>query len=87
MYRRHLAERPLPPESTHRRRRSGRDSPFPTLMSPLSDPFIEQDTRVPTPAQGGRNTIRLVPESSRKSDLTSIRACTLLTGCAVASRV
>ncbi|CAD0095929.1 unnamed protein product, partial [Aureobasidium mustum] len=69
MYRRHLAERPLPPEPTRRRRRSGRGSPFPTLISPLSDPFIEQDTRVPAPAQGGRNTIRLVPESSRKSDL------------------
>ncbi|KAG9799145.1 hypothetical protein KCU77_g151, partial [Aureobasidium melanogenum] len=63
MYRRHLAERPLPPEPAHRRRRSGRGSPFPTLISPLSDPFIEQDTRLP--AQHGRNTIRLVPESSR----------------------
>lgn len=64
MYRRHLAERPLPPEPA-RRRRSGRSSPFPTLISPLSDPFLEQDSRLPT--QNGRNTIRLVPESSRKS--------------------
>ncbi|KAH0384080.1 hypothetical protein KCU92_g4768, partial [Aureobasidium melanogenum] len=65
MYRRHLAERPLPPEPAHRRRRSGRGSPFPTLISPLSDAFIEQDTRLP--AQNGRNTIRLVPESSLAS--------------------
>ncbi|KAH0365914.1 hypothetical protein KCU65_g5713, partial [Aureobasidium melanogenum] len=66
LYRRHLAERPLPPEPAHRRRRSGRSSPFPTLISPLSDPFIEQDTRLPP--QNGRNTIRLVPESSREFD-------------------
>ncbi|KAH0170404.1 hypothetical protein KCU67_g2656, partial [Aureobasidium melanogenum] len=65
MYRRHLAEHPLPPEPAHRRRRSGRDSPLPALISPLSDPFIEQDTRLP--AQNGRNTIRLVPESSLAS--------------------
>lgn len=67
LYRRHIAERPLPPEPVHRRRRSGRGSPFPTLISPLSDPFIEQDARLPT--QNGRNTIRLVPESSRELDL------------------
>lgn len=85
LYRRHLAERPLPPEPVHRRRRSGRGSPFPTLISPLSDPFIEQDTRVPT--QNGRNTIRLVPESSREFDLLVARQCTLLTRYQVASRV
>ncbi|KAG9528145.1 hypothetical protein KCU93_g4561, partial [Aureobasidium melanogenum] len=70
MYRRHLAERPLPPEPAHRRRRSGRGSPFPTLISPLSDPFIEQDTRLP--AQNGRNTIRLVPESSLRAIIKAI---------------
>lgn len=84
MYRRHLAERPLPPEPA-RRRRSGRSSPFPTLISPLSDPFVEQDARLPT--QNGRNTIRLVPESSRKSDPVLICVCTLLTEHQVASRV
>ncbi|KAG9711310.1 hypothetical protein KCU69_g77, partial [Aureobasidium melanogenum] len=85
MYRRHLAERPLPPEPAHRRRRSGRGSPFPTLISPLSNPFIEQDTRLP--AQNGRNTIRLVPESSRKFDPFIVRVYTLLTTYQVASRI
>ncbi|KAK5999420.1 hypothetical protein QM012_005545 [Aureobasidium pullulans] len=66
VYRRHLAERPLPPEPA-RRRHTGRSSPFPTLISPLSDPFLEQDSRLP--AQNVRGTIRLIPESSLASRL------------------
>jgi hypothetical protein len=49
-----------------------RDSPFPTLISPLSDQFIQghhvvNGTERLGPYDGGR-TLRLVPESSGMSN-------------------
>jgi hypothetical protein len=69
-YRQLLATRPLPPTPMASPPR--RDSPFPTLISPLSDPFIQRhqtvnDTERLGPYNGGR-TLRLVPESSGMPD-------------------
>jgi hypothetical protein len=70
-YRQFLATRPLPPPPVASPPRRG--SPFPTLISPLSDPFIQSDDMVTNSqrlsAHEGGRTLRLVPESSGKLDL------------------
>jgi hypothetical protein len=69
-YRQLLATRPLPPPSVASPPRRG--SPFPTLISPLSDPFIQREDMVNNgqrlSAHEGGRTLRLVPESSGKLD-------------------
>jgi hypothetical protein len=77
-YRQLLATRPLPPPPVASPPRRG--SPFPTLISPLSDPFIQRNDMVNSSqrlsAQEGGRTLRLVPESSGKSDPIYTHVCT-----------
>ena len=87
-YRQLLATRPLPPlpvASPPRRRAA-----FPTLLSPLSDPFIERGVAPDHAGFAGgeaRRTIRLVPASSGMLCPESFHGRTLLTTCAVISRI
>lgn len=87
-YRQFLATRPLPPPpvASPPRRRAA----FPTLLSPLSDPFINRDANAgdagPT-AGDGRQTIRVVPASSGEPCPVLTCDSTLLTNCTVISRV
>jgi hypothetical protein len=77
-YRQLLATRPLPPPPIASPPRRG--SPFPTLISPLSDPFIQRNDIVANSqrlsAHEGGRTLRLVPESSGKSDPIYTHVCT-----------
>jgi hypothetical protein len=69
-YRQLLATRPLPPPPAASPPR--RDSPFPTLISPLSDPHIQQNDMFNSSqrlsAHEGGRTLRIVPESSGELD-------------------
>jgi hypothetical protein len=77
-YRQLLATRPLPPPPVASPPRRG--SPFPTLISPLSDPFIQRNDMVVNSqrlsAHEGGRTLRLVPESSGKFDPVHTHSCT-----------
>lgn len=87
-YRQFLATHPLPPlpvASPPRRRTA-----FPTLLSPLSDPFINRDVSsgdAGNAAAQGRQTIRVVPASSGRICPEFIFLFTLLTAFAVITRV
>lgn len=81
-YRQFLATRPLPPPpiASPPRRRAA----FPTLLSPLSDPFIDRRANpgnAGSPAEGGRQTIRVVPASSGMLCPALTCGLTLLTAC------
>ena len=84
-YRQFLATRPLPPPpvASPPRRRAA----FPTLLSPLSDPFIDRHANAGPVAGEDRQTIRVVPASSGMLCPILTSALTPLTTCTVISRV